>query len=139
MNPKINKLKAEKTKNLRKIAEMTVRNEEIDTQVTELENLDIIGMVRDNAITPEMLAEIIKAAKAPNDKQNERIEALEAWQKIVDIKLNSDNERLAAIADDNRITQRALRALLDHGIDGNNIKQMQDAKEDLYMHLTEKK
>ena len=64
MNPKINKLKAEKVKNLRKIAEMTARNEEIDAQVTELENLDIIGMVRDNAITPEMLAEIIKAAKS---------------------------------------------------------------------------
>ncbi len=63
MNPKINKLKAEKAKNLRKIAEMNARNEEIDTQVTELENLAIIGMVRDNAITPEMLAEIIKAAK----------------------------------------------------------------------------
>lgn len=64
MNPKINKLKAEKAKNLRKIAEMTSRNEEIDTQVTELENLDIIGMVRDNAIAPEMLAELIKASKS---------------------------------------------------------------------------
>lgn len=63
MNPKIKKLKAEKEKNLCKIADMTARNEEIDAQVTELENLDIIGMVRDNAITPEMLAEIIKAMK----------------------------------------------------------------------------
>ena len=63
MNPKINKLKAEKAKNLRKIAEMTARNEEIDAQVTELENLDIIGMVRENAITPEQLAELIRAAK----------------------------------------------------------------------------
>lgn len=63
MNPKINKLKAEKAKNLRKIAEMTARNEEIDAQVTELENLDIIGMVRENAITPEQLAGLIRAAK----------------------------------------------------------------------------
>ena len=63
MNPKINKLKAEKAKNLRKIAEMTARNEEIDAQVTELENLDIIGMVRENAITPEQLSELIRAAK----------------------------------------------------------------------------
>ena len=63
MNPKINKLKAEKAKNLRRIAEMTARNEEIDAQVTELENLDIIGMVRENAITPEQLAELILAAK----------------------------------------------------------------------------
>ena len=59
MNPKINKLKAEKEKNLRKIAEMTSRNDEIDKQVTELENLDIIGIVRENEVTPEQLAELI--------------------------------------------------------------------------------
>ena len=63
MNPKIKKLKAEKAKNLRRIADMTARNTEIDAQVTELENLDIIGMVRDNEITPEMLAEILRRAK----------------------------------------------------------------------------
>ena len=63
MNPKIKKLKAEKEKNLRRIADMTARNTEIDAQVTELENLDIIGMVRDNEITPEMRAEILRRAK----------------------------------------------------------------------------
>ena len=63
MNPKIKKLKAEKEKNLRRIADMTARNTEIDAQVTELENLDIIGMVRENAITPEQLADLIRAAK----------------------------------------------------------------------------
>ena len=63
MNPKIKKLKAEKAKNLRRIADMTARNTEIDAQVTELENLDIIGMVRDNEITPEMLVEILRRAK----------------------------------------------------------------------------
>lgn len=87
----------------------------------------------------EKIAQIVRAAKAPNNRQDERLDALEAWRKEVDIKLNTDNERLAAIADDNRITQRALLALLDHGIDGNNIKQMQDAKEDLYTHLTDRK
>lgn len=84
----------------------------------------------------EKIVQIIRAAKAPNSRQDERLDALEAWQKEVESKLNNDNERLAAIVDDNRITQRALLALLDHGIDGNNIKQMQDAKEDLYTHLT---
>lgn len=59
MNPKINKLKAEREKNLRKIAEMTARNEDIDKQVIELENLDIIGIVRENEVTPEQLAELI--------------------------------------------------------------------------------
>lgn len=83
----------------------------------------------------EKIAQIIRAAKAPNSKQDERLDALEAWRKEVDGKLNSEHARLEAIADDNRVTQRALIALLDHGIDGNNIKQMQDAKEDLQTHL----
>lgn len=63
MNPKINKLKAEKEKNLRKISEMTARNEEIDKQVTELENFDIIGIVRENEVTPEELFELIRSLK----------------------------------------------------------------------------
>ena len=63
MNPKINKLKAEKEKNLRKIAEMTTRNDEIDVQVMELENTDIIGIVRENGVTPEQLAELIQSLK----------------------------------------------------------------------------
>ena len=63
MNPKINKLKAEKEKNLRKITEMTARNDEIDIQVMELENTDIIGIVRENGITPEQLAELIQSLK----------------------------------------------------------------------------
>lgn len=87
----------------------------------------------------EKIVKAYKAWKAPaaqqNAQQNERLDALEAWQKEVDGKLNNDNARLDAIVDDNRVTQRALLALLDHGIDGNNIKQMQDAKEDLRTHL----
>ena len=63
MNPKINKLKAEKEKNLRKIAEMTTRNDEIDVQVMELENTDIIGIVRENGVTPEQLAKLIQSLK----------------------------------------------------------------------------
>ena len=63
MNPKITKLQAERGKNVDKISVLQTRNKEIDGQITELENLDIVGIVRDNGITPEMLAEIIKAMK----------------------------------------------------------------------------
>ena len=63
MNPKIEKLKAEREKNCTKISDLQSRNKVIDSQVMELENLDIVGIVRDNGITPEMLAEIIKAMK----------------------------------------------------------------------------
>ena len=63
MNPKIKKLKAERERNVLRITEMTARNEEIDKQVTELENFDIIGIVRENSITPEELFELIRSLK----------------------------------------------------------------------------
>ena len=63
MNPKITKLLAEKEKNSEKIAKLTARNEEIDSQVTELENLDIVGMVRRVGMTPDQLAALMEAAR----------------------------------------------------------------------------
>ena len=63
MNTKIVKLRTEREKNVGKITALQTRNREIDAQITELENLDIVGIVRDNGITPELLAEIIKSMK----------------------------------------------------------------------------
>lgn len=63
MNPKIQKLKAERAKNDAKISALQARNREIDSTVEELENLDIIGMVRSCGITPEMLARFIQDMK----------------------------------------------------------------------------
>ena len=86
----------------------------------------------------EKITKAIEAAKRPNDEQNKRIEALEKWQKEVKSKLDSDHERFENLDKGNRVTQRALLALLDHGIDGNNIEQMQHAKEELQNHLIDR-
>ena len=83
----------------------------------------------------DKIAKIVKAAKAPNVRQDERLTALEEWRKEVDGKLERDLHRLDSIEAGNRASHQALLALLDHGIDGNNIKQMQDAKETLRQHL----
>ena len=53
LNPKITKLLAEREKNSEKIAKLNARNDEIDKQVTELENLDIVGIVRRMGVTPD--------------------------------------------------------------------------------------
>ena len=63
MNPNIQKLTAERAKNDAKISVVQARNQEIDSTVEELENLDIIGMVRSCGITPEMLARFIQDMK----------------------------------------------------------------------------
>ena len=83
----------------------------------------------------EKIGKGIQAAKAPNAKQDERLDKVEKHLEEVDSLLAADNKRLDVIDEGNRATQRALLALLDHGIDGNNIKQMQDAKEALQSHL----
>lgn len=83
----------------------------------------------------EKIAKAWRAAKAPNARQDERIAALESWRESVDRKLDADKKHLDSIDSGNRVTQLALLALLDHGIDGNNIDQMQHAKEELQQHL----
>ena len=50
-------------KNDEKIAVLRARNNEIDKQITELENLDIVGIVRSMGMTPEQLAAFIQASK----------------------------------------------------------------------------
>ena len=60
MNAKISRLRKERDKNCGKITELQARNREIDGQITELENTDIIGLVRSHGLTPEKLAELIR-------------------------------------------------------------------------------
>ncbi len=71
MNPKIEKLKEEKQKNIEKIngwqnkiANAEKRNEEIDRKIMEYENTDIIGMIRSSDLTIEEIVELISSAKA---------------------------------------------------------------------------
>ena len=77
MNPKIPKLKAEKEKLLAKRASIDARCDEIDAQITELENLDIVGTVREMGITPDQLAELLKKlmeSPMPSEKTEDQNE-----------------------------------------------------------------
>lgn len=83
----------------------------------------------------EKVAKVTKAAKAPNAEQNKRLDDLEHEVEDINRKLSNDWARMALMDEGNRASQRALLALLDHGIDGNNIEQMEKAKEELQNHL----
>lgn len=83
----------------------------------------------------EKICKAIQHAKAPNKQQDERLSNLETRMEAVEGKLGSDKQALAALWEGNHAMYKALLALLDHGIDGNNIKQMQDAKNELQEHL----
>ena len=62
MNPKIKKIDKEYAKNAEKISELQARQVELEKQRTELENLDIIGLVRNVGLTPDQLAALIRSA-----------------------------------------------------------------------------
>lgn len=63
MNPKIKKINTEYQKNAAKIEELQARQAELTKQHTELENLDIIGLVRSMGLDPDQLAALTHAAR----------------------------------------------------------------------------
>lgn len=63
MNPKIKKLRGEVRKDKAKIAELQAHVKETEKQIRELENIDIVGMVREQGLTPEQLAELLRSLK----------------------------------------------------------------------------
>ena len=75
MNPKLQKLRAELEKNAERIRTLQSRNTELKQQIQEMENIDIIGMVRESGLTPEdlagLLAKIQESAQANEIKEKE--------------------------------------------------------------------
>ena len=69
MNPKIKKIDAEYEKNAAKITELQARQRELEKQRLELENLDIIGMVRSMGLTPDQLAALIQRVRPTETKE----------------------------------------------------------------------
>lgn len=83
----------------------------------------------------EKIVRATKAANVPNEVQNTRLDELERWRQEVDRRLVSGNHHFDSIDEGNRVTQQALLALLAHGLDGNAVEQMKDAKKALEAHL----
>ena len=67
MNPKIQKLRSELEKNSEKIAKLQSRNSEIKQQIRELENEDIVGLVRANGINMDELAQFLQMMKTADN------------------------------------------------------------------------
>lgn len=81
------------------------------------------------------ISKVISAVKKPKADQDKRITQLEGRVSAVEGFLKNDKHRLDRMDDGQHVTMQALLALLDHNLDGNNIDQMQKAKEALQKHL----
>ena len=89
-----------------------------------------------NAI--EKISKAKRAVEAPNAAQDEKIADHEKRISRLERHQENDHKELAAIREYNRISALAQIALLDHGLDGNNVKPMQDAKNELNHWLAQK-
>ncbi len=97
-----------------------------------------------------LIALIISKARSPEKNQNKRIEECEKEiegikaqmvenKKEVERKFKKDLERLDNLEHGTMIIQKALLALLRHGIDGNDIDAMRNARDELETYLVEHK
>ena len=100
--------------------------------------LGACGVITATAGAVAVIYSIIQKAKTPNRMQNERLDKHEEWLKKHDVMLDNDNKRLKSLEDGNKIIQKALLALLQHGIDGNDIEGMKKVKNELQQYLIDR-
>ena len=77
----------------------------------------------------------VKAANAPTKNLEDRVGKLEQQNEKYDIQFSKDLRRLDAIEEGNKVTQRALLALLKHSIDGNEVEELRKASKELTEYL----
>ena len=85
-----------------------------------------------------VIIKFIQHAKAPDKKQDERLDALEKEVKHFVRMFDNDNTRLNELEEGNRVTQQALLALLSHSINGDDKDKLTVARDDLQRYLIER-
>lgn len=90
-----------------------------------------------------MVEQRVKSTKMPTDNLEERVSLLEKKLEFeikatfaeYDARFGRDKQKIEAIEEGNKVTMQALRALLKHSIDGNNIEGLEKAEEKLSEYL----
>lgn len=97
--------------------------------------LALCGMVSTIGGAVEKVVRVWKATKAPEQRQNEEITAIKTRLDKVERKLENDKLEIADSKECNHVLTKGMLALLEHGINGNNIDQMKEAKHDVNTYL----
>lgn len=81
MNPRLEKLRAERDKLAEKYNNIGLRLKNLNDEILKLENTDIIGIVRENGLTIDQLAELLKLLdKKPTAALPVTFEKTEDWK-----------------------------------------------------------
>ena len=92
-----------------------------------------------------LIFKLVNKAKAPELKQNERLDALETdikqikdQNKVFTQYFINDDRRFKEIEKSTKITQGALLALLKHALNGNDLSTLKDAEKELEAYVIDK-
>ena len=96
-----------------------------------------LGMIAMICTSINTIAKTWAMAKKPEQEQNAKLKSHDEAINAINQKLANDNKRLDDQAEDNRLIMKSIMALLAHGLNGNNITEMQTALKDLQNHLIE--
>ena len=77
----------------------------------------------------------LKTLRSPQQNHEERILLIERKLVEYDTFFSNDKARLDSIEEGNKATQKALLALLSNAIDGDNVEELKEAKDDLQRYL----
>lgn len=83
----------------------------------------------------EKIAKAVRVAKAPEQAQNAEIKDIKDRLDKIESKLENDKKRIDDAKECNHVLTKGMLALLEHGINGNNIDQMRDAKNGVEAYL----
>lgn len=97
-----------------------------------------LQLIISGATVTTLIYAFVKFTGAPNRSQNARLDALEEWKKTVDSRLTTGDDHFREIDNGNRITQKAILALMKHAINGNDVDSLKDAEKKLEEYLVEK-
>ncbi len=98
--------------------------------------LAVAGFINTVGSANDRIKNARQAAQAPNKAQDDRLNDLERRMGDVERMLGNDKRSLDKINSGLEASFQVQLALLDHALNGNNIKQMQDARDGLYIYLT---
>ena len=98
--------------------------------------LAFCGAVNTIGAAIERILKFRQALNAPNDTQNARLSKLEQRMDDAERKLGRDYAAFQTLEKSTAVTQRALLALLGHGLHGNNVDEMAEAEKELKAYLT---
>lgn len=83
----------------------------------------------------EKVVNAVKAAKAPEQRQDKEIVDIKGRLVNIEAKLENDKKQIADAKECNHVITKGMLALLEHGINGNNIDQMREARNDVNAYL----